>query len=361
VNRKNTIQATSKTPYPFGMHMPGKTVLSLSIEQEEVLSKMMKYTQNITYPFGMHMPGRSFSSGSYRYGFQGQEKDDEIKGEGNSINYKYRMHDPRLGRFLSIDPLYKKYPFYSPYAFSGNRLIDMVEQEGLQPQNNRRPVDPNNPNSVAIDNTAQPVKVNSTVIENIESQKPEWMSDSAWKATKNAGDNDGEIKQKVNILDVVNPQNIGLPRSSLSTVQSAFEVAATEIVFTKVATIGVASLKYLKFAAKGVTTTDGFLFKGITLKTPVNIPVQRFGNMSLKRPDIWGARIGKSQFVNRTFGAIKPAWNPLTQYTTGVIPRGTKIKFGIIGPQGWRYPGGSFQFRLPSRSVINQSSIIIPR
>ena len=112
-------------------------------------------------------------------------------------------------------------------------------------------------------------------------------------------------------------------------------------------------------ATRGVTTADGFLFRGFTVKTPFNIPVQRFGNMSLGRPDFWGARIGTSQFANRTFGAIKPAWNPLTQYTTGVIPKGTPIKFGIIGPQGWRYPGGSFQFIVPSRSVINQSSKLI--
>ncbi|RYM32985.1 hypothetical protein ERX46_13115 [Brumimicrobium glaciale] len=25
------------------------------------------------------------------------EKDDNVKGEGNSINYKYRMHDPIVG------------------------------------------------------------------------------------------------------------------------------------------------------------------------------------------------------------------------------------------------------------------------
>jgi len=84
--------------------------------------------------FGMLTVGRTRVAGSqYRYGFQNQEKDDEIKGSGNSINYKYRMHDPRLGRFLSIDPMYKEYPFYSPYAFSGNRVIDAVELEGLQP------------------------------------------------------------------------------------------------------------------------------------------------------------------------------------------------------------------------------------
>lgn len=116
-----------------------------------------------------------------------------------------------------------------------------------------------------------------------------------------------------------------------------------------------------RITAKGVTTADGFLLKGFTIKTPFNIPVQRFGNMSLGRPDFWGLRIGKSKFANRVFGAIKPSWNPLTQYTKGVIPKGTPIKFGVIGPQGWRYPGGSLQFITSSKGVINQSSIIIPR
>ena len=69
----------------------------------------------------------------YRYGFNGMEKDEEVKGGGNSINYKYRMHDPRLGRFFAEDPLSAKYPFYSPYSFSGNRVIDMVDLEGLEP------------------------------------------------------------------------------------------------------------------------------------------------------------------------------------------------------------------------------------
>lgn len=78
------------------------------------------------------MPGRNASSGDYRYGFQGQEKDDEIKGSGNSINFKYRMHDPRLGRFFAVDPLAAKYPWNSPYAFSENRVISAIELEGLE-------------------------------------------------------------------------------------------------------------------------------------------------------------------------------------------------------------------------------------
>jgi len=74
----------------------------------------------------------NYNPNSYTYGFQGQEKDDEIKGEGNSVNYKYRMYDPRIGRFFAVDPLTASYPHNSPYAFSENRLIDGVELEGLE-------------------------------------------------------------------------------------------------------------------------------------------------------------------------------------------------------------------------------------
>ncbi|RED45628.1 RHS repeat-associated protein [Seonamhaeicola aphaedonensis] len=80
----------------------------------------------------MLQPNRHGSSDSYRYGFQGQEKDDEVKGEGNSLNYKYRMHDPRVGRFFAVDPLASIYPWNSPYSFSENRVIDGTELEGLE-------------------------------------------------------------------------------------------------------------------------------------------------------------------------------------------------------------------------------------
>jgi RHS repeat-associated protein len=83
-------------------------------------------------PFGVGLDGRTMSSDSYRYGFQAQEGDDEVKGEGNSVNFKYRMHDPRLGRFFAVDPLAFEFPHNSPYAFSENRVIDAFELEGLE-------------------------------------------------------------------------------------------------------------------------------------------------------------------------------------------------------------------------------------
>ncbi|GIV41864.1 MAG: hypothetical protein KatS3mg034_1174 [Vicingaceae bacterium] len=64
---------------------------------------------------------------------RGRKGDDEVFGKNNLWAYKYRLHDARLGRFFSVDPLADKYPFYSFYQFSGNRLIDKVELEGLEP------------------------------------------------------------------------------------------------------------------------------------------------------------------------------------------------------------------------------------
>ena len=85
------------------------------------------------YPYGMLMPGRNEQANDqYLYGFQGQLLDDEIKGKGNSVNYKYRMHDPRVGRFFAVDPLAFSYPYNSPYAFSENVVINAVELEGLE-------------------------------------------------------------------------------------------------------------------------------------------------------------------------------------------------------------------------------------
>ncbi len=80
------------------------------------------------------MPGRSYSAGDqYRYGFNGKENDNEVKGEGNQQDYGMRIYDTRLGRFLSVDPLTQKYPWYTPYQFAGNRPIIAIDVDGLEP------------------------------------------------------------------------------------------------------------------------------------------------------------------------------------------------------------------------------------
>lgn len=79
------------------------------------------------------MPHRSYAStANYRFGFNGKENDNESKGLGNQQDYGMRIYDPRLGRFLSIDPLSYKYQSLTPYQFASNRAIDGIDLDGLE-------------------------------------------------------------------------------------------------------------------------------------------------------------------------------------------------------------------------------------
>jgi len=81
----------------------------------------------------MLQPNRSYTaSTNYRYGFNGKENDNEVKGTGNEIDYGFRIYDPRIGRFLSVDPLSKSYPWYTPYQFAGNKPIAAKDLDGLE-------------------------------------------------------------------------------------------------------------------------------------------------------------------------------------------------------------------------------------
>lgn len=84
------------------------------------------------YPFGMLMPSRNYSAEKYRYGFNGKEQDPEVKGAGNQYDYGFRIYDPRIGKFLSVDPLTKKYPELTPYQFGSNRPMDGIDLDGSE-------------------------------------------------------------------------------------------------------------------------------------------------------------------------------------------------------------------------------------
>jgi len=88
------------------------------------------YTSDITsaqdyYAFGMLMPGRNFSSNSYKFGFNGMEKDNEITNVvGASYDFGARIYDSRVGRWLACDPLFMKFPWQSPFsAFNNNPVL----------------------------------------------------------------------------------------------------------------------------------------------------------------------------------------------------------------------------------------------
>jgi RHS repeat-associated protein len=85
------------------------------------------------YPFGMISRVALPNNGqTYRYGFNGKENDNGVKGLGNQQDYGMRIYDPRVGRFLSVDPLAKKYPWYTPYQYAGNKPVWKVDVDGME-------------------------------------------------------------------------------------------------------------------------------------------------------------------------------------------------------------------------------------
>ncbi|WP_207513814.1 EndoU domain-containing protein [Longitalea luteola] len=82
------------------------------------------------YPFGMLQPGRSYNAGGYRFGFNGQEMNNDVKGLGSSYSSQFWEYDSRLGRRWNIDPIYKNSPYEvfggNPIAFSDPSGADTI-------------------------------------------------------------------------------------------------------------------------------------------------------------------------------------------------------------------------------------------
>jgi RHS repeat-associated protein len=80
------------------------------------------------YPYGMVMDERNdVVNGTYRYGFNGKEKDDEgMGGCGQTYDYGFRIYNPALGKFLSVDPLTRKYAMLTPYQFASICLLQQL-------------------------------------------------------------------------------------------------------------------------------------------------------------------------------------------------------------------------------------------
>ncbi len=81
------------------------------------------------YAGGMLQPGRNFNSSEYRFGFNGQEKVDEISGTGNHTTAEFWEYDTRLVRRWNIDPVIK--PWESGYAAFKNNPIYYTDRKGL--------------------------------------------------------------------------------------------------------------------------------------------------------------------------------------------------------------------------------------
>lgn len=78
------------------------------------------------YPGGMPMPNRQIINGEpYRYGYQGEYA--ETDPETGKPAFQLRLYDPRINRWLTVDP-YGQYD--SPYMSMGNSWMNRVDPDG---------------------------------------------------------------------------------------------------------------------------------------------------------------------------------------------------------------------------------------
>ena len=65
--------------------------------------------------------------------FMNTFQDQEYEKETGWVKFKWRNHQPDIGRFFNVDPLAEEYHWWTPYAFSGNMVTAHRELEGLEP------------------------------------------------------------------------------------------------------------------------------------------------------------------------------------------------------------------------------------
>jgi len=79
-----------------------------------------------TTPFGQTVMS-GFRLNTQQKKFVGKEQD-----ESGLYYYGARNYDPWQCRFVSVDPLWREYPYYTPYQYAGNKPINFIDVEGLQ-------------------------------------------------------------------------------------------------------------------------------------------------------------------------------------------------------------------------------------
>lgn len=87
-------------------------------------------------PFGVQLQTRNLflsvlGNEGYRFGFNGMEADPEVKGQGNSYTTEFRQYDPRLGRWLTLDPLAPFAPSWTPYRYGFDNPLVFTDMNGL--------------------------------------------------------------------------------------------------------------------------------------------------------------------------------------------------------------------------------------
>ena len=120
----------NNTQYELTNHL-GNVLATISDSRQTTTATLLSTTDY--YAFGMEIKERSFAlNGAFRYGYNGKENDKDW-GTGLIQDYGFRLYNPAIARFLSVDPITKDYPELTPYQFASNKPINSIDLDGKLP------------------------------------------------------------------------------------------------------------------------------------------------------------------------------------------------------------------------------------
>jgi RHS repeat-associated protein len=119
--------------YELGNHLGNVlAVVTDNIHMADDLTTTAVASASDYYPFGLQMDSRTVNEGDYRYGFNGKEKDQDGEFGNTHYDYGFRIYNPAIAKFLSVDPLTRHYPWNSPYSYAENDVIRSIDLDGLE-------------------------------------------------------------------------------------------------------------------------------------------------------------------------------------------------------------------------------------
>ncbi len=124
--QNSTTPQLGDTHYELTNHLGN--VMAVITDKATADSTPMIASLSDYYPYGMTEPGRSYSAGNYRYGYTGHEKENNLS--DGVYTTEYRLYDARLGRWLSVDPMFAKYSGISSYNYCAGDPIRYKDKCG---------------------------------------------------------------------------------------------------------------------------------------------------------------------------------------------------------------------------------------
>lgn len=278
------------------------------------------------YPFGLQVSGIVPSSPN-KYLYNGKEIQEEL----NQYDYGARFYDPVIGRWNAIDAFAEKYKAHTPYHYGLNDPISNIDLHG----------DSTIKGAGYWRNTWEGIKDGGASTKNF---------------IKSLGTSQGWEDLGQGMLNMLPPVTLEqkfnrnfATATALSKIPEmdrddwghatgfGLEKIGEGVLLSKGA--GITS-NLLKSGLAAATTSEGFLFGSISIKLPFNLNVGLFASEktllynSFKFSTIAPESFGNSEMFGRRMLQITEDFQPqLGKWSKQVIPAGTPMQVGLVGPQ----------------------------